>query len=779
MAPNYQRPLFLLFFISGFCGLLYQVIWVRLAFAAFGVITPVLSVVISVFMLGLAIGSYGGGEWVSFLRNKFRRSPIFFYGLTELLIGFGSFTAPWLYKQGANLLLGMGDLNSFSYLLLSAVVITISTLPWCICMGTTFPFMMAFVEENASQKDSFSFLYLANVAGALTGTLVTSFVLIELLGFHGSLLVGAAGNFLVASIATLIGIKSDTNPEAEAIAQTKPEALEESPSETSLPTDRMLFALLLFSTGFISMNMEVIWTRAYTPVLGNEVYSFAGLLFFYLLATFLGSSIYRRNLRNGTTKPIAVSISVVAIYSLIPVIVNDPYAHALYASCLNAINQVMPIEALRTLSLGATVKIASITCTLLSIVPFCLALGYLTPQLIDTWSKGSPVVAGRAYAINIVGSILGPLFAAYVLLPLLGPRQALIVLSLPFLAFLFAQYKSLPRQKLILTVLSLMLLLPLAAFVCTDYYELICRLNNKYEVRRDYAATVIACGTGFKRNLLVNGVGVTALDQCTKTMAHLPLMLLNHKPESALTICFGMGTTHRGLLSWNIDTTAVELVPAVRDSFGYFFNDAKAVLDNPRGKVVIDDGRRYLRRTNQTYDVVTIDPPPPTEAAGLSLLLSNEFYSLIREHLKSGGILQEFIPYGESKLVQAIMRSLTDSFHYVKVFDAPGIGFHCIASDAPIDVPSPEAAVARMPETARKDEMEWISEAHPELNLVSVISELLSRQIPVEKLTTPDPNLKISDDRPLNEYFLLRRSGDALRGTARVLTGKGEANSLQ
>src|SRR5207245_8900109 len=85
-----QPLLFLLFFVSGFCGLLYQVVWTRMAFAAFGIITPVLSVVISVFMLGLAVGSWMGGRFIGAWVRNTRLSPIAFYGLAELIIGLGA-----------------------------------------------------------------------------------------------------------------------------------------------------------------------------------------------------------------------------------------------------------------------------------------------------------------------------------------------------------------------------------------------------------------------------------------------------------------------------------------------------------------------------------------------------------------------------------------------------------------------------------------------------------------------------------------------------------------
>src|SRR5687767_5950414 len=134
--------LFLLFFISGLCGLLYQVVWLRLAFAAFGVITPVVSVVVSVFMLGLALGSWGGGFWFGRESTGTKLSPLVYYAGIELLIGAGSFAVPFLFSRSEQLLLNLTRADSFSYLFASAVLLSFSILPWCICMGATYPAVM-------------------------------------------------------------------------------------------------------------------------------------------------------------------------------------------------------------------------------------------------------------------------------------------------------------------------------------------------------------------------------------------------------------------------------------------------------------------------------------------------------------------------------------------------------------------------------------------------------------------------------------------------------------
>jgi spermidine synthase len=723
MQFHRNRILFLLFFISGFCSLLYQVIWLRLAYARFGIITPVMSLVISVFMLGLAIGSWLGGKWISGLTKKTGMSAIYFYALTEFLVGVGSIAVPRLFSSGAAALLSAGEMNSIRYLGASAFVIALSLLPWCILMGLTFPVMMSFVREvEKANSKSFSFLYLANVAGATIGTLVTAYVLVEVLGFQSTLLVGAGLNFSIAAASVLLG---RTFPCREPVVVEN--------SKVGLPvfshvTRKESFFLLgiLFTTGFTSMSMEVVWVRAFTPVFGTTIYSFAYLLAAYLLATFAGCHLYRKHLKMRKVAETSRIIATLAEVSFLPVLLNDP-----------RLGHATPV-------------------VLLSIFPLCACLGYLTPKLIDEYSEGAPRGAGTAYAINIIGCILGPAFASYLFLPSMGVKESLIMLAVPyvFLSCYFIAINKVPTQRYLAAGLSAVVFLGFSGYFSDSYEEYYKQSLVDSVVRRDYAATVVSFVAEGHKSLLVNGAGMTYLSQITKNMAHLPLSFLARKPESALVICFGMGTTYRSLLSWGIDVTAVELVPGVRDAFSYYFPDAQKVLSNPKGRIVVDDGRRFLNRTGSTYDVITIDPPPPVEAAGSSLLYSEEFYALAKKHLKKGGILQQWFPSAEKSTLGAVARSLADSFPYVKAFESvEGWGVHFIASTSPLETPTADEMVSKMPDDARRDFTEWYSEK----NTKTAARLILTREIDMRNILSEDKTIAIADDKPFNEYFFLRR----------------------
>ncbi len=263
---------------------------------------------------------------------------------------------------------------------------------------------------------------------------------------------------------------------------------------------------------------------------------------------------------------------------------------------------------------------------LFSIVFFCALTGFLTPLLVDSWSAGDPDRAGRAYAVNVAGSLVGPLVAGFWLLPWLGERRTAIVLSLPL--FAIAAFTALGKPASATGVQRLGLHSKFKFAVATIAAIVICAISNDYEtaypvreVRRDYTATVIAVGEGFDRTLLVNGVGMTSLTPITKYMAHLPLAFLPRTPQNGLVICFGMGTTFRSMLSWGIPTTAVDLVPSVPALFGYYHADADQLVSYPRARIVIDDGRRFLDRSNQTFDVIIVDPPPHSGGCGFQFAL--------------------------------------------------------------------------------------------------------------------------------------------------------------
>lgn len=714
---------FIFFFISGLCGIVYELVWLRLAMAQFGVTTALTSIVLSMFMAGLGLGSWAAGAIIR--RVGAKSSPLRWYGLTELFIGFSALVVPLEFGYGHDLLeraTQQAAMSSANYYFASGAWLALTLVPWCAFMGATIPVMMFAIRSHGRRESqrSFSFLYLANVLGAIGGA-VAAPLLIEGFGFHGTLRVGACLN---ASIATAAFVLS-----ARLRGRSFPAA--GSPAAAGFGRSKSALALLFF-TGLATMGMEVIWIRLFTPYVGPVVYSFATILACYLLATFIGSRIYRRWSQGSQ------EVGEFAWVALIPL-------------------GMLPL-----LTSDVRFGVASTLRVFFGVAPFSAVMGFLTPMLVDRWSGGDPDRAGKAYGVNVLGCILGPLLCGFVLLPRFGERPATLILTLPWIAVAMESWFS-PRSKLQTRAVGYgSLVAALAIAILTRDFE---TQYSQREVLRDNTATVIATGSGMSKQLLINGVGITAMIPIPKMMAHLTLASLPQAPRNALVICFGMGTTFRSAVSWGVPTTAVDLVPSVPKLFTYYHSDGGRVLTSPLAHVVVDDGRRYLERMPQEYDAIIIDPPPPVQAAGSSLLYSEDFYAVARKRLRPGGILQQFLPDGvneanDNQLKASVALALRNSFPYVRIFRWNGRqGWHFLASAQPIPVRTAGELLARMPASAVKDMMEWGPAKTPR----EQFDLLLSREMRPEEMIALSPNTPpLQDDRPINEYYLLRHPGSVL-----------------
>ncbi|HWX54417.1 MAG TPA: hypothetical protein VN176_07475 [Verrucomicrobiae bacterium] len=732
-----MRWFFAFFFFSGFCSLLYEVIWLRLGMAHFGVTTPVVSIFLSLFMAGLGIGSWITGRCMRNVASRSGNFPLRLYALAELLIGLSAWAVPremgwaktYLENYGTDL-----SASSSQYYWIAGPALALILLPWCTCMGATFPLAMAAIRKMTSASErSFSFLYVANVLGAVVGALLPAFVLIEIFGFRGTIKLAAVCNMTIAAVAFLLSLR------AKHVGQqlSQPSAAAAPPaSKPLLAASGKLILVLLFLTGLVSLAMEVVWIRQFTPYMGTEVYAFAWILGCYLIGTFVGSRTYRRWLRKHAPGEQTIAWLLLGLAGLLPLLLSDPR---------------LPGE---HFSLMAPLRVA------LGIMPISSLMGFLTPMLVDQYSEGDPDRAGKAYAVNVAGCILGPLISGFLLLPSMGERWSLMVLSLPLFALLYAlraRSSPLPARYPVRVYAEIAALALVLIVFTRNYYTSL----QHYEMRTDYAATVVASGEGWQRKLLVNGVGVTGLTPITKMMAHLPLAFHAGPrvgpPKDALVICFGMGTTHRAMLSWGIHATAVELVPSVPTFFDYYHPGGSHLLESPRSHLVIDDGRLYLEKTRQQFDVITIDPPPPTSAAGVSLLYSRQFYEIAKRRLRPGGILQQWA-IGDDPGVDlvAMIKALQAVFPHVRcMVSVAGWGFHCLASMDPIPDFSPAELAAHMPTEAIADMLEW----GPGRSAQEQFTILLSRELNlphfvarIQKFDVPP----LDDDRPVNEYYLLR-----------------------
>ncbi len=721
---------FCFFLVSGFCSILYEIVWLRISMAQFGVTTAMVSLVLSAFMVGLGIGSWGAGLVSRKLGSRFPALRL--YALVELLIAFSAIAVPVELSLGRELLLKtVRGMSLSTFYIPSAVWLAMTLVPWCACMGATFPFMMAAIKQEGSAEEvkSFSFLYLPNIIGATAGAVLPLF-LIELVGFHRTLGIAAVLNLTLAGTAFWISFHRKPAAVTE-LHEAGPEPLPLSAS--SRLSDRALL-VMLFGTGLTSMGVEVVWVRLYTPSLGTLVYAFAAILGLYLVAMDVGSWIYRRTNRDHVLDN-GLLWAALGFSVIVPFLTADP-----------------------RLALPAILRVV------LGILPFSALVGFVTPAVLDRFSRGNPTRAGTGYAVNIAGCVLGPLLAGFLLLPTAGERLSLCLLAIPWF---LAAIKLRPESQVSLRAVTgsrgyflgccVLMLGTMAVAFSSKAYE------QQYwprVVRRDSTATVIARGTTMEgKRLLINGVGMTVLSSDTKMMVHLPSAFLSRPPQKELAICFGMGTSHLSMLSWGIPSTTAELVPSVPGLVTFFHPNAASFMGSPLSHVIIDDGRFFLERSSEQYDVITIDPPPPVSAAGSSLLYSKEFYATAVRHLRPGGILQQWYP-GETDpaTTAAVARAVKESFPFVRAFASlSGPGIHFLASMTPIPQRSASELAERLPSNAKRDLVEWAPASTPEHLFEIVISHELSLDAIISHARSVPA---VQDDRAVNEYFLLRRLGD-------------------
>ena len=710
---------FVFFLISGFCGILYELVWLRLAMAQYGVTTPIVSIVLSAFMGGLGIGSLLTGKLIRRYGRTISFPPLWLYAGSELLIAISALTVRSELAAGHRFLSHLASSTEFSsvtYSLISGICIAFTLVPWCALMGATIPLAMFAIRSDPryQSRRSFSFLYVSNLLGAMLGAILP-LAIIELRGFHFTLFVGMLLNLTIACSAFAFA-------RARKIDSERASELNASPLTGG--SNQGILAVL-FMTGLTSMGMELVWIRLYTPFIGVMVYSFALILVTYLGATFVGSFAYRSFARNPESKS-WISLAALSLLAVLPLFASQP-GH------MNFLVRV-----------------------LLGVAPFSAALGYITPQLIDQWSQGDADRAAHAYAVNVFGCILGPLVAGFILLPRISERWSLFLFAIPWILFgisNFVHYYSnaaIWRKRIAaICFLALTLFATLKPKSFESHYP-------RHVLLRDSTATVIAAGSGVGRVLLVNGVGITTLTPTTKAMAHLPLALMDHRPESVLVICFGMGTTFRSALSWGVHVTAVDLVPSVPKLLWYYHSDGPELLQSPLAHVVIDDGRRYLDRTSDKFDLITIDPPPPLSAAGSSLLYSKEFYTLAKKHLQPHGILEQWLPSysGDPLLRSSIAQAVTLSFTHVRAFRSmEGWGVHLVASDWPIPERTSQDLAGRLSANATRDFIEW----GPAVTPVGEFDILLNNEFNVDDIVAAFRSAPVMrDDRPTNEYFAVR-----------------------
>jgi spermidine synthase len=739
---RHPRLVLAIFILSGAAGLMYEVVWSRQLVLVFGNTTQAVSTILTGFFGGMAVGAFVGGR----LADKVR-SPLRLYGLIEIILVAVVLATPITFDLIHELYRGVYasiEGQPLVLALLRFVLAVLALAPATILMGATLPTLTRQLTRDRHLSAAFGRLYAANTVGAIVGTFASGLVLIELLGLTGTLVVAAACSGTAGLVAFVLSRDLSPSAQAEAVVAKRPHR-----TVQRRPT---LALVLAFVSGLTSLGYQVLWTRLLSSGTGNSTYVFTLILGVFLIGIALGAAGFAA-VRSRIGAPVAViaiaqaCVALLALYGLVAVIAVP-----------GAIDPNLPFESV----------IAVFNPIILVVLPATWVMGFTFPAtsaLLDDDPERIAANAGRLLAANTAGAILATFAIPFFVVPLVGSPTAVALLAIVnaataiVLAMRLSGRLRLPVAATGAAALAVIVVAVVVSSAIVDPSIARIRQRNAtlYESREDEIASVQA-GKTVTPQLWVTGTGMTLLTVDAKLMPVMPLVV---RPDSktALTVAFGMGSAFRGAVIAGLETEAVELVPSVPKMFHYFYPDAEAVLANPNARVIVTDGRNHMELTDKSYDIIVTDPPPPIESSGASVISSLEYYQAGHRHLNPGGVMMQWTPYGGSvDEFRAHLRTFHSVFrHMVVAFGPGGYGFFLMGSDEPMAFD--DATIREV--LSRPGVLEDISSAYdsPEKTLDGWAARI-PRQVWIEDAEvatfTGDGPL-ITDDRPLPEYFLLRR----------------------
>jgi predicted membrane-bound spermidine synthase len=404
----------------------------------------------------------------------------------------------------------------------------------------------------------------------------------------------------------------------------------------------------------------------------------------------------------------------------------------------------------------------------LVVLPATWVMGFAFPAtsaLLDDDPARIAANAGKLLAANTLGAILATFAIPFFVVPRVGsPRAVALLATANALTALVLTTRLDPRRRLPMAAVAATIAVVAIGATSTSVGIVdpgIARIRDLeaelFESREDEIASVQA-GATITPQLWVAGMGMTLLTVDAKLMPVVPL-ILRPGSKTALIVAFGMGSAYRSALIAGLTADAVELVPSVPEMFDHFYDDADAVLQDPNGRVIIADGRNHMELTDESYDIIVTDPPPPIESSGASVISSLEYYEAARRRLNPGGVVMQWAPYGGTPAeFRAQLRTFHAVFRHMIVALGPGgFGFYLLGSDQPLQFE--DAAIREV--LSRPGVLEDLSSAYdsPETTLEGW-ARLIPRQVWLQGEQVADFTGKgplVTDDRPLPEYFLLRR----------------------
>src|SRR5687767_5777649 len=703
-----RAAFYVLFTASGFAGLIYESVWTHYLKLFLGHAAYAQSLVLAVFMGGMAAGAARCARRSARLAN-----PLAVYAAVEAIVGLASLAfhplfvalTDWSYEQ---LLPGLGGewLALGAKLALSCALI----LPQSVLLGMTFPLMSAGLAraQRGRAGESLAMLYFTNSLGAAAGVLASGFVLIDWLGLPGTLVAAGGVNLAIALVVWLLARPARHT----AIIPV---------SDSRDATVPLLLAVAFF-TGLASFVYEISWIRMLSLVLGASTHSFEVMLATFIFGLALGGLAVRRRV-DTVVEPVRLLAWVQVAMGLAAAATLPVYdfTFGLMEALLKGLARTDAGYLLFNLSGAAIAGLVMLPAT------FCagMTLPLITGALLRRGAGEAAI--GQVYAANTLGAIAGVLLAVHAGLPIIGLKGTLLAGALIDVALGLVLLRFLDSNKSFAyaSVACGAVLLALALGVQLDVHKMTAGVFRHGEVGASSDATILFSKDGKTAtvhlvkypeatSLRTNGKsdgsinmdhdGERGTDEITMVLtAALPLAL---KPEAKSAAVIGIGTgltTHTLLQSLDIERVeTVEIESAMAEASRGFMPRNSGTFADPRGAILIDDAKSYFSTGNRRYDLIISEPSNPW-VSGVSSLFTREFYRRIRKHLNPGGLLVQWIQLYEidASLVATVLGALGAEFAHYAVFAPSDYDLLIVAGDTPLPLP-PQAAIFEHPGLAKE-----------------------------------------------------------------------------
>lgn len=688
----------LLFFLSGATALIYEVVWSKYLALMFGSTVQAQTVVLAVFMGGLALGNRLFGARAAKLAQ-----PLAAYGYVELAIGLYAFFFPFTNRAADSFFISVGSNfadNSAALLVLKAAIAVALLIVPTVLMGGTLPLLASWLERSTADAGRGSArFYSTNSLGAVFGSGVAGFYLVRDWGMTSSLQLAALANLLIAVAAILI---SRNAGDLKARAATEA-------AKSDAPFSAKAAVAMVAITGGVSMGLEVLASRAVALIVGGSLQAFALVLMAFILGIGIGAGVVASKQFERWQNERTVFWLLLGASALIGLFVLGIqqwailYSAARYAIAPNEAGYLAHQLVVAFFSLGVLGAPAAL-------------LGAVLPMAIRMGSPSGASLSdqvGRLLTWNTVGAVIGVLITGFILMPTVGLRGSLGLLAL--LLAVIATLAAWSRGHFKVSYAGIAIIAGLLAVsvvgahswrhvLGSGLYRIRgARLTRDMIAKREKAIEILyykdapdatvavelgSTGTGPRQTMLrINGKADASSHGDLSTqylLGHLPLLA---KPDSknVFILGFGSGITAGATLGHPIESvTIAENCKPVLEAAKFFETWNRGALTNSRARVRNEDARTVLKLSPQNYDVIISEPSNPW-VAGIGSVFSREFYQLCSSRLSEGGIMAQWFHIYEMHdgIVELVIRTFCEVFPNVELWDTEGGDVILLGSNQP------------------------------------------------------------------------------------------------